>query len=64
MSAIVFPQPAKSTACLLALVTIGMVAASNPHAANSAETFVQSNIDRTHAMLNDGALSASSNSGP
>ena len=57
MRAIVFPQPTRSTACLLAFVAIGMLAASNAHAANSAKTFVQSNIDRTHAMLNDGALS-------
>jgi hypothetical protein len=27
------------------------------YAANSAETFVQSSIDRTYAILNDGALS-------
>ena len=63
MSAIVFSQPAKSAArfksvaCLLAFVTIVALAASNARAANSAETFVQSNIDRTYAILNDGALS-------
>ena len=63
MSAIVFSQPAKATArfksvaCLLAFVMIGALATSNAHAASSAETFVQSNIDRTYAILNDGALS-------
>ena len=63
MSAIVFPQVTRSAAnfksvvCLLAFVMIGALAASNAHAANSAETFVQSNIDRTYAVLNDGALS-------
>ena len=63
MSAIASPQPAKSAAsfksvvCLIAFVMIGTLAVSNAHAANSAETFVQSTIDRTYAILNDGALS-------
>ena len=45
--------------CLLGLVAIGTLAAPDAHAANAAETFVQSNIDRTYAILNDDALSAS-----
>ena len=43
---------------LLALVAIGALAPSDAYANNSAETFVQSNIDKTYAILNDGALSA------
>ena len=42
-----------AAACLLAFVTVGALAASNAHAANSADTLVQSNIDRTYAMMNE-----------
>ena len=59
-----FPQAAKSAACLFAFFTLGTHADSNAQPANSAETFVQSSIDRTYAILSEAALSTSSNSGP
>ena len=59
MSAIHVLRPANVLAGLLALVAIGALAASDARAANSAETFVQSNIERTYAILNDDALGAS-----
>ena len=49
----------RTVLCLLAFVAIAALAASDAHAASSAETFVQSNIDKTYAILNDEALSAS-----
>jgi len=44
---------------VLAFLAFGVLFASESRAANSAETFVQSTIDKTYAILNDGALNAS-----
>jgi len=43
----------------LIFIALGALAASDAHAANPAETFVQSTIDKTYAILNDDALNAS-----
>lgn len=45
--------------CLLAFIAIGAVITSDARAANSAETFVQSSIDKTYVILNEGPLNAS-----
>lgn len=50
-------RPANVLAGFLALVAIGALAASDARAANSAETFVQSGIAQSYAILNDGGLS-------
>jgi phospholipid transport system substrate-binding protein len=44
---------------VLAFLAFGLLFASEAHAANSAETFVQSTINKSYAILNDGALNAS-----
>jgi phospholipid transport system substrate-binding protein len=65
MSALLFLRSAnkvaglRSIVCALTFVAIGALAASDAHAANSAEIFVQSSIDKTYAILNEGALSSS-----
>jgi phospholipid transport system substrate-binding protein len=42
-----------------AFLAFAALAPSNAHAANLSETFIQSSIDKTYAILNDGALNAS-----
>src|SRR5262245_22200763 len=59
MSTMSFLRPMNIIAGVLALLAMGALAPSDAHAANAAETFVQSNIDKTYAILNDGALSVS-----
>jgi phospholipid transport system substrate-binding protein len=48
----------RSFVVLLACVAIGAVTTFDARAANSAETFVQSSIDETYAILNNDALTA------
>ena len=52
-------RPANILAGLLALVAIAALSASDARAASSAETLVQSSIDKSYAILSDGALTAS-----
>ena len=49
----------RSIVCSLAFMAFGVLAASDAQAASSPEVFVQSNIDRSYAILNDAALSPS-----
>jgi phospholipid transport system substrate-binding protein len=51
-------RPAKVFAGLLALVAITALSTGDARAASPAETFVQSSIDQSYAILDDGALSA------
>jgi phospholipid transport system substrate-binding protein len=59
MSAIHVLRQTNILAGFLALIAIGALAASDARAASSAETLVQSSIDKSYAILNDGALGAS-----
>jgi phospholipid transport system substrate-binding protein len=60
MNAIHVLRPTHILAGFLALlVSIGALAASNARAANSAESFVQSGIEQSYAILNDDSLSGS-----
>jgi phospholipid transport system substrate-binding protein len=60
MSATHVFRRANALAVFLALlVATGALAASNAPAANSAETFVRSGIERSYAILNDDSLSGS-----
>ena len=52
-------RPANVLAGLLALVAIAALSASDARAASSAETLVQSSIDKSYTILSDGALTAS-----
>ena len=59
MSAMDVLRPGKVLAGVLVLVAVGALTASDARAANSAETFVQSNIERSYAILNDDTVDAS-----
>jgi len=59
MSAIGVLRPASVVAGLLALVAVAALAVSDARAASPAESFVQTNIERTYAILNDDTLDAS-----
>jgi phospholipid transport system substrate-binding protein len=59
MSAIHVLRQAKVLAGFLVLVAVGALTPSDARAANAAETFVQSNIERSYAILNDDTVDAS-----